>query len=551
MSAADLRRHALRWAPVAACAVILVWHSLQYDFVTDDAYISFVYSRNLAEHGQLTFNLGQPVEGYTNFLWTFLLGILMLVGIDPAWSSRVLGTLCGIGTLVVAFRLTERLLGTPRPQAWREISGWPVIAPLLLAWSSGFACWCSGGLETQLFTLLVALAIEAYVVSEDGEPLRLQRAGLYLALAAMTRPEGLLVAGVIAAHRVGLNLGYRRRVLPDVAEWRAIGAFLILWAPWFAWRWWYYGWPFPNTYYVKATGTLQLAPNDPGVWAYGGHYLAAWVHQVHLVWIAPVLALGLIARPRTARFAFATLAVLLAAAYLYYTASVGGDFMGLHRFIMPIFVLVAVLAALGFARAAAWLAERRVPWAAPAGVAAIAVLAFAWSQWRLTNESLRWDNLFSDNGIDTPAYLNLYTKDRAAIGRAMASCFEPDDFSVVGGAGAQPYFGRMQAIDIYGLVSDRIAHEDRRVKARPGHDKWGTDEDVLSYDPTFLFYCYDLTAGQKAAQPGCGEMIAKGYERVSMHIPGLHDLRDPRLPAEYYTFLVKKSRHFECPGLVR
>ncbi len=23
---------------------------------------------------------------------------------------------------------------------------------------------------------------------------------------------------------------------------------------WFAWRWWYYGYPFPNTYYVKAAG---------------------------------------------------------------------------------------------------------------------------------------------------------------------------------------------------------------------------------------------------------------------------------------------------------
>ena len=60
---------------------MLVVHSLAYNFVTDDAYISFVFSRNLAEHGQLSFNLGQPVEGYTNFLWTVILGALMVVGI--------------------------------------------------------------------------------------------------------------------------------------------------------------------------------------------------------------------------------------------------------------------------------------------------------------------------------------------------------------------------------------------------------------------------------------------------------------------------------------
>src|SRR5262245_66613749 len=114
----ERQRRLLAWAPLALCAGILVWHALQYAFVTDDAYISFVYSRNLAEHGQLTFNLGDHVEGYTNFLWTFLLGVLMLVGIPPEIASRVLGTAAGMATLVVAWRLTERALGRRSPWAY-------------------------------------------------------------------------------------------------------------------------------------------------------------------------------------------------------------------------------------------------------------------------------------------------------------------------------------------------------------------------------------------------------------------------------------------------
>src|ERR1051325_5637240 len=86
----------LRWALLGAAAIALVVHSLAYNFVTDDAYISFVFSRNLAEHGELTFNLGQPVEGYTNLLWTLVLGLGMLVGAPPEWLSRVLGTACGV-----------------------------------------------------------------------------------------------------------------------------------------------------------------------------------------------------------------------------------------------------------------------------------------------------------------------------------------------------------------------------------------------------------------------------------------------------------------------
>ena len=93
---------------LGAAAVVLVVHSLAYNFVTDDAFISFVYSRNFAEHGELSFNLGQAVEGYTNFSWTVLLGILMKLGIPPELSSRVLGTLCALATLYVVWKACER-----------------------------------------------------------------------------------------------------------------------------------------------------------------------------------------------------------------------------------------------------------------------------------------------------------------------------------------------------------------------------------------------------------------------------------------------------------
>src|ERR1043166_1840664 len=105
------RRGRGRWLLLGAAAVVLVGHALAYNFVTDDAYISFVFSRNFAEHGQLVFNLGQPVEGYTNFLWTFVLGLGMLVGVPPEGASRVLGIACALATLYVVFRLAERAFG--------------------------------------------------------------------------------------------------------------------------------------------------------------------------------------------------------------------------------------------------------------------------------------------------------------------------------------------------------------------------------------------------------------------------------------------------------
>src|SRR3954463_11179626 len=97
---------------LALCAVaggILIAHSLVWNFVTDDAFISFVYSRNLAKHGQLVFNLGERVEGYTNFLWTVLLAGLLKIGLAPEIMSRVLGTACAIATLGICAYASNRL----------------------------------------------------------------------------------------------------------------------------------------------------------------------------------------------------------------------------------------------------------------------------------------------------------------------------------------------------------------------------------------------------------------------------------------------------------
>jgi hypothetical protein len=225
--------------------------------------------------------------------------------------------------------------------------------------------------------------------------------------------------------------------------------------------------------------------------------------------------------------------------------------MGLHRFIMPLFVVAAIAVVLGLERLVGLLpGDKRV--LAGAVAAALLVAAFAASQIVLTRRSLRADNLAADHGvIDTPAFLILYTADRAAIGRAMAPCFHDDDFSIVGGAGAQPYFGHMRAIDVFGLVSEKIAHDEPRIRPRAGHTKFANDNLLASYDPTFVFSCYSLH-GKPAAPPmggawqspcNPGFWTSHGYEELTMRIPGARQF------GEFYTFWAKKSRAFECPGL--
>ncbi len=531
----------LRWLLLGVAAVALVIHSLVYNFITDDAYISFVYARNFAEHHELVFNLGQFVEGYTNFLWTVLLGLGMMVDIPPELSAKVLAAICAVVTLVAAFVTTERALGRKTP--------WAVLPAALLASSSGFACWTSGGLETQLFTMLVTLALAGLAGAEDvAGDRKLWWTGLALALAAMTRPEGLFIAGVIGAVRLVCNVVAKRRIIGKT-ELIAAAFFLGVWAPGFAWRSWYYGHLGPNTYYVKAHGPWTPPALAEEMRKSGLHYMWVWVKQTKLLYASPLVVLGLVAaRPRTPRFALCLASALIAAVYVPYTISVGGDFMGLHRFIMPLFVIAAIMITLGLE----WLVARvpgkhddRVQHIVGWVVGVLVVGAFAFTQVRLTAESTRKGNYKADHGIDTPAFLITYTSDRAKIGRAMEKCFVRTDFSIVGGAGAQPYFGRMRAIDVFGLVSERVAHEEPRIRARAGHTKFARDSLLAQYDPTFVFSCYSLHASPARPQLNCasGYWTSRGYELVTMLIPGVEQ-------GPYYTFLAKKARAFTCPGRV-
>ncbi len=96
----------------AAATLAFLVHAGAWEFVCDDAFISFRYAQNLAEHGELAFNVGmQPperVEGYTNFAWVVVLAGLQVLGWAPpdaAPALTQLGSLAGLVAAIVLLRL--------------------------------------------------------------------------------------------------------------------------------------------------------------------------------------------------------------------------------------------------------------------------------------------------------------------------------------------------------------------------------------------------------------------------------------------------------------
>jgi hypothetical protein len=505
-----------RYYALIVAMVVLVVHAHLFDFVTDDAYISFRYARNLALSGQLVFNLGERVEGYTNFLWTVVLALGIKLGIGPVLLSRFLGLALAVGTLGVVVRMSLRLAGE-RPSRWH------LVAPLLLASTGAFACWASGGLETQLFTFLTTLAFDLFL----GEVAL--GAGcvsaVAFAFASMTRPEGLFFFGLAGLFRLLINLGRARRLLPRKHELAWVGLFIALFGPYFAWRWNYYGWPFPNTFYVKSSGAS-------GTWKLGVFYLRRFSEDYGVHFLILLALLGRAAPGERRRRDIRLFAGLVWLAFAAYVVKVGGDFMGLYRFILPVIPLGAVVLAESVRRLYE-LWQPRVG-AVAAGLALVFVgSGFVAGSAHTTQLALSY--VGADNGIDTPAYLKKYAEERIGPGQWLARFRGPDDLMTVGGAGVIPYYSEIPAYDVFGLVDATIAHDKQMtVSNRPGHEKWGSDAYMLSRHPTLMTHHYCLGS----SCPVDNGWTPQGYEwvRATTSAAGQRP--------SYYSFLKRRDRAF-------
>ena len=206
-------------------------------FKVDDAYITFRYVQQWTRGHGLVYNLGQRVEGYSNYLWIMLLAPFDCLGVDLMLAAKGLGVLLSLSTMVLTLQFGRRvsLLG---------------IAPLLLAASGPFAVWAVGGLETPLFTFLLALGGFAFVREEEAS--KGWFSGPVLGLLALARPDGLVLgctAVVFRAWRL-----HRARARPRRHDLKRAFGFVAVVLPYFAWRTGYYGYLLPNTVYAKSLG---------------------------------------------------------------------------------------------------------------------------------------------------------------------------------------------------------------------------------------------------------------------------------------------------------
>jgi len=374
-----------------AIVAVQAWFGL---CLQDDAYISFRYAKNAALGHGLVYNPGEPVEGYTNFLWTVLFVPVEMMGLDPGPVGALLGMVCTVGLLYATWKLGEK--------------GW--LAPILVASFPGLALEGVQGLETCFYAWLVTLAL-----------LNHRHWAIFAALAALTRPEGYAVFGLLWLLRTP-------KLLPAAT-------FLAFTVPHLIFRVVTYGALVPNTFHAKVGGAETLL---------GSAVMRGLGYLGTGAWSALPFALLLLLVPLAAsRVTRDKLKgpwlekVVLVGFFLTYIVAVGGDFKGTGRFLIPWLPAMAVLV-----QQALWqlVGPRFTLIAAGTGV-----LAAVWSV---------------PGQLEMKDFAERFAEDldrRRAIGTFLAESVPPDKVFAVHAAGILPYYAGHTTIDMWGLNDAHIA----------------------------------------------------------------------------------------------
>src|SRR5262245_42019848 len=241
MAGSSSRLAVIAFAGAALVLAAGVWRC--HTFMADDAFISLRYADRLI-HGQgLTWTDGETVEGYTNLLWVLGCALLGKVGLDLVWAARVLGCVGTLGAMAAVLWVYRA------PTLRGALPG--LAGALALAVAGPVVVWTVGGLEQPLLAGLLAwaLAFSFPLLTETRPPAAaIARAGLFFALAALTRADGILFTftaclGILVARRFD-------RESPRVAALLAVPPLLAL-AGQLAFRWTYYHEWLPNSAFAK------------------------------------------------------------------------------------------------------------------------------------------------------------------------------------------------------------------------------------------------------------------------------------------------------------
>ncbi|MEW6536319.1 MAG: hypothetical protein AB1454_11970 [Candidatus Auribacterota bacterium] len=438
-------RHII-WSAVILCSMAAMFYVFRSWFL-DDVYISMRYARNWINGIGLVFNPGEKVEGYTNFLWVCLMALAYWVGTPMELTARLISIVSYLIVFAGLYIMLIKKLHLPITILY--------LALLAFVLDGDYIAWANSGMETTLFTVLVTVSSLLYLHSRSNHPIFTLFAGTGFILAALTRPEGILWYGTTGLFvLINVILKKDSHALTKLLLYSI--PFAVIFIPYITFRYNYYGYPVPNTFYAKVGWSIAQPIR-------GLKYSAAYLLNRWFVLI-PSLIYGWRHRNSHAVRYFFTLGTI----YWLYVISVGGDIFPGYRFFVP---LLPVLYAALFLFLDSC---RNFPYRNTLITAAlICILSILAVQMYIRDD---YRNLYKDKVSPVGKTIGIWMRKNLPSNTVIA----------LNAVGAIPYFSRLKTIDMLGLTDPYLAHNVQKSGSGWAGHEIGDGNYVLSRQPDII-----------------------------------------------------------------
>ena len=308
-----------------------IFSAIAYSWLCDDAFITYRYAHNLVHGNGLVFNVGERVEGYTNFLWTIWSALGLWLNFRAETWGLVWGIIFYAGSLI--------LLLLHDLEIQKEIGGkFLPIAVTIGALHPDWQIYATSGLENSFLTFFLLCSFLMLFRKNDSPVL----AGVFAAMATLTRQDAVLFFGVCFLTMLVLRrYDLRRLIYYGAAYSIPCGLFLL-------WRLNYYFDLFPNTFYAKSGNLTWYSQGFVYVLLYFQKYwvlAAALILPFFIVLITRKLFPADLWKKRI--FAETLICTAFCWIYIVYVMRVGGDFM-YARLLVPLTPFLAIALEMAF-----------------------------------------------------------------------------------------------------------------------------------------------------------------------------------------------------------
>jgi hypothetical protein len=416
----------------------------QRNFIFDDSFITYRYSKNLAQGYGITWNPNEPpVEGYTNFLLVVVLAPFIRLGISPLLVTRILSLICAGVMFYCLFMIS-------RDQSLSHTS-LVIFIPALFLLTSKTIPLSMVGLETVLFS--TALFVAFLFWGEFSKTKSMHFAyyfGFCTFIAFLLRPEAFLLLVSIGCITL---IQCVRKDLPWTIALKLLKAVIISFIfptlIYLIWKYVHFGTLIPNSFLIKMS--------DVGLISHDGLASVRSFIKTNIIIILTSLVSFVVEKNyRWQRAVAALLCIIYSLFYLRVDTLM--DEYG--RFMYPIIIFLVFLSIPTFNFLFELIYSRRWYGFVKTSLVIILLFALTWKPFRETNVNLK-DIV---HGRDPYSGSKLLMQKEYRVALALSQYPSISRIRIAfGDAGVIPYYSGSLSLDTVGL-NDRFIAQERDLR---------------------------------------------------------------------------------------